>query len=31
MAAAETLVRLNPGMTFVYFTGAGRTAPRKGG
>src|SRR5450755_1562788 len=29
MAAAETLVRLNPGMTFVYVTGAGTV--RRGG
>jgi hypothetical protein len=30
MAAAETLVRLNPGMTFVYVTGAGTDSTEKG-
>lgn len=30
MAAAETLVRLNPGMTFVYVTGAGADSSEQG-
>ena len=30
MAAAETLVRLNPGMTFVYVSGAGTDSSEKG-
>ena len=30
MAAAETLVRLNPGMTFVYVTGAGTDSSEQG-
>ena len=31
MAAAETLARLNPGMTFVFVSGAGRTVRRRDG
>jgi len=30
MAAAETLVRLNPGMTFIYVSGAGTDSSEKG-
>jgi hypothetical protein len=30
LAAAETLVRLNPGMTFVYVSGAGTDSTEKG-
>jgi hypothetical protein len=30
MAVAETLVRLNPGMTFVYVTGAGADSSEQG-
>jgi uncharacterized protein YbjT (DUF2867 family) len=30
MAAAETLVRLNPGMTFIYVSGAGTDSSERG-